>query len=302
MAIQHGKMRRMAASSNGAVGVDEYLSRLGERVRHARLRHGMTRRMLARDSGISERYLAELEAGRGNLSIALLRRLAAAIDVSISDLVDESDPPVEYTLLVERIRRLSADERAAASRMLAARFGDGAERLSRVALIGLRGAGKSTLGAVLAQHLSWPMVEMSREIETETGLNVAEIFDLWGQAAYRRYERRALERILRTRTRIVLCTGGGIVSEPVTFERLLDACFTVWIQASPQEHWNRVIGQGDRRVESSGDSEALTDMRRILSQRDALYGKADARLDTAGKTVKQSARELVALVEKAISP
>jgi XRE family aerobic/anaerobic benzoate catabolism transcriptional regulator len=200
---------------------------------------------------------------------------------------------------MERIRRLSPDEMAAASAMLAAKFGDRSERTSRVALIGLRGAGKSTLGAILAQHLGWPILEMSREIEQEAGVSVGEIFDIWGQAAYRRYERRALDRIVRTRTRIVLGTGGGIVSEPATFERLLDSCFTVWIQASPQEHWNRVIAQGDHRVEGSGDSEALTDMRRILAQRDALYRKADARLNTSGKNVKQSARELIALVEKA---
>jgi XRE family aerobic/anaerobic benzoate catabolism transcriptional regulator len=136
---------------------------------------------------------------------------------------------------------------------------------------------------------------MSREIEAEAGISVAEIFDLWGQAAYRRYERRALERIVRMPPKIVLATGGGLVSEPATFGRLLDSFFTIWIEASPEEHWDRVIRQGDQRVAGSGDTEALTDMRRILAQRDPLYGKADARLPTGGKTARQSLRELINL-------
>lgn len=276
-----------------------YLNLIGERVRDARARHGMTRRMLARDSGISERYLAELESGRGNFSIALLRRVANAIDIPVAELVsDEPARPVEYTLLVERLRRFQPDELAQASSLLAERFGDHSGRRDRIALIGLRGAGKSTLGPLLARHLGWSFVEMSREIEIEAGVSIDEIFDLWGQAAYRRYERRALERILRTRTRVVLATAGGLVSEPATFERLVDACYTVWLQASPEEHWDRVIRQGDHRVEGSGDTEALADMRRILAQRETLYGKADARLNTSGNTARQSLKELTTLIER----
>jgi len=273
-----------------------YLKMLGLRVRDARARHGMTRRMLARDSGISERYLAELEAGRGNLSITLIRRLADAIDVPISELVSDTPAlPVEYALLIERLRRLEPKELMQASSLLKTRFGVRAARLERVALIGLRGAGKSTLGAALAKHLRWSFVELSREIEKEAGVSVEEIFDLWGQAAYRRYERRGLERILRTQTRIVLATGGGLVSAPATYQRLLDSCYTVWLQAAPQEHWDRVISQGDHRLEDGGDGEALSDMRRILSQRQALYRKADAHLDTSAKTAQQSLRQLIAL-------
>ncbi len=262
----------------------------------------MTRRMLARDSGISQRYLAELESGRGNFSIALLRRVASAIDVPVSELVSDDSPlPVEYSLLVERLRRFDAAELAEASQMLADRFGDRSGRLDRIALIGLRGAGKSTLGALLARHLGWSFVELSREIETEAGVKVDEIFDLWGQAAYRRYERRALQRIARSRTRVVLATGGGLVSEPATFERLLDSFYTVWLQASPQEHWDRVIRQGDHRVEGSGDTEALADMRRILAQRDALYSKADVKLSTSTRTARQSLAGLIAIVEKRLN-
>jgi XRE family aerobic/anaerobic benzoate catabolism transcriptional regulator len=255
--------------------------------------------MLAHDSGISERYLAELEGGRGNLSIALLRRLAGAIDIPVAELVSDEPPsPIEYRLLVERLRRLESQELTEVSALVAERFGDRTGRQNRIALIGLRGAGKTTLGVKLARHLGWPFIEMSREIEREAGISVNEIFDLWGQAAYRRYERRALERILRTQNQLVLASGGGLVSATATFERLLDSCYTVWLVASPEEHWDRVIRQGDHRVEDSGDSEALTDMRRILAQRDALYGKADLRIDTSRKTEGQALKKLIAAVEK----
>ena len=277
-----------------------YLRLLGERVRDARARHGMTRRMLAHDCGVSERYLAELESGRGNLSIVLLRRVAAAIDVPLAELVSEELPPVEYALVAERLRRLKPGELSEAAALLAERFGKDAARAERIALIGLRGAGKSTLGALLAGRLGWEFVELSREIEREAAVGVNEIFDLWGQAAYRRYERRALERVVLTRARVVIATGGGLVSELATFERLLEACYTIWLRASPKDYWERVLRQGDYRL-SAGVSakEALADMRRILSQREAFYSKADARLDTGGKTPAQSLRELAALAHKA---
>jgi XRE family transcriptional regulator, aerobic/anaerobic benzoate catabolism transcriptional regulator len=301
--IMHAVARQgfaVAAGPRRAKTNDErYLKMLGERVRDARARHGMSRRMLAHDSGISERYLAELESGRGNFSIVLMRRLAKAIDAPLAELVGDDEPrPVEYQLLVERIRRLDEAELVEASAILAQRFGDRVGRAERIALIGLRGAGKTTLGAMLAKQLGWEFVEMSREIETEAAVSVEEIFDLWGQAAYRRYERRALERIIRSKSRVVLATGGGLVSEPATFERLLDSFYTIWLQASPQQHWDRVIRQGDHRVEGSGDSEALVDMRRILAQRDPLYRKADARLDTSGKTLRQAFKELLSVARE----
>lgn len=289
------------AATSGRVGRtntsdDRYLKTLGALVRDARARHGMSRRMLAHDSGISERYLAELESGRGNFSIVLMRRLAKAIDVPVAELVSDEPPrPVEYKMLVERIGRLGTAELNEASALLAQRFGDRAGRSERIALIGLRGAGKTTLGAMLAKQLGWEFIEMSSEIEAEATVSVDEIFDLWGQAGYRRYERRALERIISTKSRVVLATGGGLVSEPATFERLLDSFYTIWLQASPEEHWDRVIRQGDHRVEGSGDSEALVDMRRILAQREPLYRKADAQLDTSGKTARQSFKGLLAV-------
>ncbi len=289
------------ADFNASDATDPYLRKLGERVRDARARHGMTRRMLAHDSGVSERYLAQLESGRGNLSIVLLRRVAAAIDVSISSLVSEEEPPVEYELLSERLRRLDETELAEASSLLAQRFGDGIARMERVALIGLRGAGKSTLGRSLARRLNWHFVELSREVEREAGVGVTEIFNLWGQAAYRRYERRAIERLVRTRNHIVIATGGGLVAELGSFERLLASCFAVWLQATPEDHWERVVRkEGDNRVSGgAGEAQAMADMRRILAQRERLYRKADARLDTSGKSPAQSLRELLRLVGQA---
>jgi XRE family transcriptional regulator, aerobic/anaerobic benzoate catabolism transcriptional regulator len=279
----------------------DYLKLLGERVRNARARHGMTRRMLAQDSGVSERYLAQLEAGHGNFSIMLLKRVAAALDVRITDLVSEESASVEYQLAAERLRSLSPAQLAEASAMIADRFGIGATRSERVALIGMRGAGKSTLGAMLAKRLRWDFVELSREIEREAGLAVNEIFALSGQAGYRRYERRATERLLRTRKHIVIAAGGGLVAELGTFGQVLEACYTIWLRAAPEDHWERVVRRaGDDRVRGGDDDpHAMADMRRILSQREALYRKADATLDTSGRTPAQSLHELLSLVRAA---
>ncbi|MGH7907221.1 MAG: helix-turn-helix transcriptional regulator [Candidatus Binataceae bacterium] len=298
---RNNKLIKLREEDEGASITDEnYLKILGERVRNARARHGMTRRMLAHDSEISERYLAELESGRGNLSILLLRRLALAIDVSLGELIDEGPPlSVEYTMLTERLRYLGPKELKDASSLIARRFGALDGKRERVALIGLRGSGKTTLGVLLARHLGWPFIELSGEIEAEAGVGVNEIFEFWGQAGYRRYERRALEKILRTRSNFVLATSGGLVSEAATFERLLDSCYTVWLHASPREHWGRVIHQGDFRVRvGTREAEALADMRRILSQREALYHMADARLSTSGKSPEKLLPGLASLIKQ----
>lgn len=257
--------------------------------------------MLAHDSGISERYLAQLEAGHGNLSIVLLRRVAAAIDVSLAQLVSDAPPAVEYELLTERLRRFDEAELAEASELLARRFGDGRERSERVALIGLRGAGKTTLGEHAAYRLNWDFVELSHEVEREASAPFSEIFDLWGQAAYRRYERRAIQRLVRTRKHIVIAAGGGLAAEVASFERLLASCCTIWLHATPEQHWERVVRKDrDSRVSGGGDeARAMADMRRILAQRARFYGKADARLDTTGKTPAQSLRELLHLIDRA---
>jgi len=280
-------------------GEPAYLRLLGDRIREARARRGMTRKILARDSKVSERYLALLEAGSGNISIVLLRQVAHAIGTPIADLVreEQADRPVELTLLTQTLGRLAPEELAEARRLLAESFGIavGRERRHRIALIGLRGAGKSTLGAMLAKDMNVPYVELDREIERESGASLSEIFDLYGQAAYRRHERRALEATLERHDRAVIATGGSIVAEPATFDLLLSACYTVWLRAAPEEHMSRVIAQKDYRP-MVGNEEAMADLRSILESRSQLYGKADATVDTEGKTVAQSFAELRAVV------
>jgi len=282
-----------AGSDNGEAA---YLRLLGDRIRDARARRGMTRKILARDSKVSERYLAQLEAGQGNISIALLRQVARAMGLPLADLVrEEPDRPVELTLLIQTLGRLQAKDLVQARKFLAETFGAAveSERRHRIALIGLRGAGKSTLGARLAKAMGVPFIELDREIERESGTSLSEIFDLLGQSAYRRYERRALETVIERHDRAVIAAGGSIVSEPATFDLLLSACFTVWLTAAPEEHMSRVVAQGDYRPMAENDA-AMEDLRRILAGRNALYAKADVTVDTAGKTPEQSLRELKA--------
>jgi len=275
-----------------------YLGLLGDRIRDGRARRGMTRKILARDSKVSERYLAQLETGLGNISIVLLRQIARAMGLPLADLVrEEPEGPVELTLLIQTLGRLQPPELSQARKLLTDTFGTvvESERRQRIALIGLRGAGKSTLGARLAKTKNVPFIELDREVERESGTTLSEVFVLYGQSAYRRYERRALENVIEHHHRAVIATGGSIVTEPATFDLLLSACFTVWLTAAPEEHMGRVVAQGDYRPMAEND-EAMDDLRRILASRNALYAKADATVDTAGKTVDQCLRELTAAV------
>lgn len=288
MAVRNEAMARKQRDTE--TGEAEYLRLLGNHIRQARARRGMTRKILARDSGVSERYLAQLEAGHGNISIMLLRHIAEAMGMPLTDLVrEEPDRPVELTLLIQTLGRLSPKELTQARKLFAEAFGAAIrrERRDRIALIGLRGAGKSTLGAALAKNLGVPYIELDREIEREAGTSLSEVFDLYGQAAYRRYERRALETVLESYDRAVIATGGSIVSEPATFDLLLSACFTVWLTATPEEHMVRVVAQGDYRPMADNE-EAMEDLRRILEGRGPLYAKADATVETAGKSIEQS--------------
>jgi XRE family aerobic/anaerobic benzoate catabolism transcriptional regulator len=279
-------------------GID-FLQRLGDRVKEERARRGMTRKILARDSGVSERYLAQLESGQGNISILLLRELARALDVSLEALVREGpEPAVDLAHTIEFLRGLQAEELTEARRLLLSRFGgvDPAARRARIALIGLRGAGKSTLGRLLAERLDVPFIELDREIEKSSGLSLSEIFDLYGQAGFRRQERQALNRVLDSYPRFVLAAGGSIVAEAATFAELLVTCFTVWIRARPAEHMARVVAQGDMRP-MADNREAMADLERILAGREALYARADAQVDTAGHSVEEALEALVAALE-----
>ena len=276
-------------------GAIDPLKLLAERVRQARARRGMTRKTLARDSGVSERYLAEIETGKGNISVLMLRRLAKALNVSIDNLLLEGpDPPVELVHSVEFLRRLSLDDLKLARQLLLHQFGgiDPAARHRRIALIGLRGAGKSTLGAALAERLEMPFLELDQIIEQESGLTLSLIFDFHGQSGFRQLERQCLEELIKRHPCFVMATGGSLVSEPGTFERLLSSCLTVWLKASPEEHMQRVIAQGDMRP-MFNNREAMSDLQRILAEREMLYSKADIQVDTAGRTVEDSLETLI---------
>jgi XRE family aerobic/anaerobic benzoate catabolism transcriptional regulator len=285
---------------HSAAGDDDgaFLAALGGRVREFRARRGMTRKILAKDSGVSERYLAQLETGQGNASLSILRRLARALDVPIGALIaDAPDPPVELTRTIELLRRLEPEQLSIARGLLVSAFGDAETegRAGRIALIGLRGAGKTTLGRLLAERLGVPFLELDREIERESGVSLATIFDFYGQAGFRRMERRCLDRVIEEHPAFVLATGGSIVSEASTFERLLAACWTVWLKAAPVEHMQRVVAQGDMRP-MSGNRASMADLQRILAGREPLYRRADAEVDTSATPVADALDRLVAAV------
>jgi XRE family aerobic/anaerobic benzoate catabolism transcriptional regulator len=255
----------------------------------------MTRKQLARDSGVSERYLAQIESGKGNISVLVLRQLARALNVSVDVLVFEGpEPAVELVHTIEFLRRLSLDDLTLARQMLLHQFGgvDPAARHRRIALIGLRGAGKSTMGAALAERLEMPFLELDRLIEHESGLTLSLIFDFRGQSGFRQLERQCLEDVIHHHSRFVVATGGSLVSEPATFERLLSSCVTVWLRASPEEHMQRVVAQGDMRP-MSNNRDAMSDLKRILAEREVLYSKADIQVDTTGRTFEESLEMLI---------
>jgi len=277
---------------------------LGERVRNLRARRGLTRKAVALAADVSERHLANLEYGIGNASILVLQQVATALQCSLAELVgDVTTISPEWLLIRELLEhREEADlrrARIALGELLGTAAGDPA-RHRRIALVGLRGAGKSTLGQMLADDLEVPFIELSREIEKIAGCSVREIHDLYGTNAYRRYERRALEEAVQIYSEVVIATPGGIVSDPATFNQLLAHCTTVWLQAAPEEHMGRVAAQGDTRP-MAASKEAMDDLRRILSGRAAFYTKADLSVDTTGKDLAQSFHSLRTTVREAMS-
>src|ERR1700674_398522 len=273
---QPGLQAAMATNSDtiteprrGATPGDEaYLKRVGERVRLARARRGMSRKSLSRASGVSERYLAELERGAGNASLLVLRQIAEALSIEASALVSDAlERPVDLTLALHQLERLSPTELAEARRLIAQRFGQaGASAQGRIALVGLRGAGKTTLGQLAAQALAVPFVELDREIERASGMELSEIFAVHGQAMFRSLERQCLETIVARFERVVIATGGSLVTEPATYDVLLSSCFVVWLSATPDEHMSRVLAQGDLRPMADGP-QAMDDLKAILESR-----------------------------------
>jgi XRE family aerobic/anaerobic benzoate catabolism transcriptional regulator len=289
--------RRLSDAPGGAADTRDnaaFLKAVGERTRTLRARRGMTRRLLAQHSGVSERYIAQLESGSGNASVLLLRAIAAALGVPTSALLaPEND---DAALLQGVLARLSDAQLREARALLLGRFASAADemRKSRVALIGLRGAGKSTLGRLLAAERGVPFIELDREIEREAGLTIGEIVELHGQPGYRRLERRVLEALLPANEAVVIAAGGSIVAEPGTFELLLSSCLVVWIRTTPKAHMDRVIAQGDLRPMADSRA-AMDDLRAILASREALYARADHVLDTTDATVDESFAALRAL-------
>src|SRR6266481_434486 len=267
----------------------DFLVFLGKRVRQLRNVRGMTRKIVARDADVSERHLAQLEAGEGNVSIVLLRRIAAALNVSLVELFSpETEEPAEKQMIQRFLERLPNHRAEEVVLRLMRDFNPGEKlRRKRIALIGLRGAGKSTLGSKLALEMRVPFIELDGEIEKETGMPLGEIFSLYGQAGYRAIERRTLSRVLSEHECAVLSVGGGVVSEKETFDYLLSHCYTIWIKAQPEEHMSRVLEQGDFRA-MAGNDQAMEDLRRILEAREPLYRQADMELDTSGSSVEAS--------------
>ena len=270
-----------------------FLEQLGQRVRTMRALRGMSRKVLAKVSGISERYIAQLESGKGNVSIVLLRRVSNAMGAHLEDLIPAADPAPDWQVIRDLMRKASPSQIAQAKDVLAG-HSTSAHRasFSGIALIGLRGAGKSTLGKVLAKRIGWNFVELNKEIESENGLSVAEIINLYGQEGFRRLEQAAVQQLLARKELMVLATGGGIVSETLTFDLILSSFYTIWLKAEPEEHMARVRKQGDLRP-MADDRSAMAELRNILKSREPLYARAAAVVDTAGLSVDAAAAKLI---------
>src|SRR6201988_1043155 len=271
-----------------------FLEQLGQRVRTMRALRGMSRKVLAKVSGISERYIAQLESGKGNVSIVLLRRVSQAMGAHLEDLIPDGEHAPDWAVIRDLMRKASPSQIAQAKDILAGQSAlqQRTKSFAGIALIGLRGAGKSTLGKLLQKKIGWNFVELNKEIEAQNGLSVAEIIALYGQEGFRRMEQAALGQLLARKELMVLATGGGIVSEPLTFDLILSSFYTIWLKAEPEEHMARVRRQGDRRP-MADDRAARAELRNILLSREPLYARASAVVDTAGLTVDDAAARLI---------
>jgi XRE family aerobic/anaerobic benzoate catabolism transcriptional regulator len=285
------------AATDADAAVEALIRRVGERVRKARELRGIPRRVLSEISGVSPRYLAQLEAGEGNISIGLLQRIASALDYRIEWLTGDDDPWTSQTVQAADLFRVAdADLRARVMALLAPGPAE-TQRARRICLIGLRGAGKSTLGALAGAELGIPFVELNREIEEQSGMPVTEVLALYGQEGYRKLEAQAVSRVISTHETMILAVAGGIVAEPETFKTLLAHFHTIWLRASATEHMARVRAQGDTRP-MAGNPEAMEQLRAILTSREALYDRAEAQLDTAGRRPQDSLADLLALIRE----
>ena len=294
-----------SAAPDNAPGRDATLAALGERVRMMRALKGISRKALSGSSGVSERHLANLESGVGNASFIVLKQVANALGCAVAELASDSPGSSPENALINAVLNGRSEAELTRARiMLSELFGEAgsqAARQRRIALVGLRGAGKTTLGQMLADELGVPFIELTREVERVAGCSLGEIQSLLGQQAYRRYEKRALEEVVQRHADAVIATPGGIVSEPNTFKLLLSECLTVWLKASPEEHMQRVVMQGDFRP-MTGNNEAMDDLKRILDSRASMYGKATLTWDTSDKTLADNFSGLLGLVRKERAP
>jgi len=290
---QSSKPRPITGATAGTESTSDILGLVGERVRGLRAQRGMTRKMLAQESSVSERYLAQLEQGHGNISISLLLKIATALQTTLSQLVQvRNDETVELALINEFVQHLAPGDRQRALGLLYAQF-SGVDRVNRrIALIGMRGAGKTTLGRSLAEHHDLPFIQLVAQIEDLAGMSVPEILALTGRSGYRRFEEQALLDALANNESCVLETGGGIVADPRLLNIILTTCFVIWIQATPDEHMQRVIEQGDLRP-MQANVDAMDDLKRILDERTPFYAQAHSQLNTAGRMIGDCLSELI---------
>ncbi|PYU13692.1 MAG: transcriptional regulator [Acidobacteria bacterium] len=295
--------KAFTSNSYGFSGNGDFLTFLGKRVRELRSRRGMTRKQMSQEADVSERHLAQLESGEGNISVVLLQRIAAALHVPIANLFaplteEPAEKGPEKRLIQRFLERLPQNRLEDVVSRLMREFGrEEKTRRMRIALIGLRGAGKSTLGSMLAKEKGNCFVELDNEIEKDTGMPLGEIFSLYGQSGFRAIEKRTLERVLKENECAVISVGGGVVSEKETFDFLLSHCYTVWIKAQPEEHMSRVLAQGDFRP-MAANKQAMEDLRGILEAREPLYRKADLLLDTSGTSVDESLAALKSALQQ----
>ncbi len=294
--------RRESVQPESARGAGSFAADVGRMVRLGRAKRGISRRKLAADSGISERYLAQIEGGQGNPSVNVLKSIADAISVPVFELLPRAglaNSALEQ--VIDILTRLPPAELPAIAAAIQERRGAAADRARRIALVGLRGAGKSTLGRKLAEYLGVPFLELNRVIEQTYGASAAMLIELSGLATFRKYEHECLQRVIANHDAAVIATAGGIVSNPQTYELLLRRTHAIWIKALPEEHMARVIAQGDFRP-MADNREAMGDLVAILDARSADYARAESELDTSGSTAENSLADLVRLVSPYAAP
>jgi XRE family transcriptional regulator, aerobic/anaerobic benzoate catabolism transcriptional regulator len=294
-----------APAPSGSAAVAAFLAAIGREVRWRRAKRGMTRRQLALASQTSERYLAQIEGGAGNPSASVIRAIAQALDLPASALLPAADPrPAALDAVIDLLTQVPEGELPELAKLIETRVARaaGADRARRIALVGLRGAGKSTLGRMLARHLSFPFIELDRVVEEDYGASIPDLIEMAGTATFRRHERAALERVVATNEAAIITTAGGIVSDPETYALLLRRSHTIWIKARPEDHMSRVMAQGDFRPMAQNreakSNNAMADLMAILEARRADYARAEAEIDTTGDAVEQSFTKLVAVVTR----